>query len=294
MLRDATTPAVLSGDATSSRGPLPRVGHDGLGYDTRRVMTLLFLRSTLSFAALAFVGSTAVAGQTPGTGTPAQPKAVPPVAPVYVERKPPTSPSRVEKLSATSLRIGEVSVDMARKEVSVLGHVNDVPQLEFIVNTKGGYKGYESAIEAECTAIDFNLGLVLIGLDRDRAKVRPRFHFDPLSPEGDQVEVWISWKAGSEEKRVRAEELVYDEAAKKPLAASRWVYTGSQFFPGSRAFLADVDGVLVGFVHTPAPLIERAEPVPGAFGAVKFNPSLGLTPGMPVTITVRAVPLQKK
>lgn len=254
----------------------------------------VILRSALCLAGFAFVGSTVAMGQVTGSATPAQPKAVPPVAPVYVERKPPTSPSRVEKLSATSLRIGEVSVDMARKEVSVLGHVNDVPQLEFIVNTKGGYKGYESAIEAECTAIDFNLGLVLIGLDRDRAKVRPRFHFDPLSPEGDQVEVWISWKAGSEEKRVRAEELVYDEVAKKPLAASRWIYTGSQFFPGSRAFLADVDGVLVGFVHTPAPLIERAEPVPGSFGAVKFNPTLGLTPGMPVTVTVRAVPLQKK
>jgi hypothetical protein len=257
-------------------------------------MRQYFLLGALCLAGFAFVGTTVAAGQTPGPVAPTQPKAAAPVGPVYVERKPPTSPSRVEKLSATSLRIGAVHVDMARKEVSVLGQVNDVPQLEFLVNTKGGYKSYESAIEAECTAIDFNLGLVLIGLDRDRATARPRFHFDPIPPQGDQVEVWISWKMGAEEKRVRGEDLIYDERSKKALAASRWIYTGSQFFPGSRAFLADVDGVLIGFVHTPAPLIERSEPIPGSFGSVKFNPTLGLTPGMPVTVTVRAVPLTKK
>lgn len=257
-------------------------------------MRRILLCAAACLAVFALVAGATVAGQTPGAGAPAQPAGAPPTPPVYVERRPPTTPSRVEKLSATSLRIGAVSVDMARKEVSVSGVVNDVPQLEFIVNTKGGYKSYESAIEAECSAIDFNLGLVLIGLDRDRATARPRFHFDPVAPQGDQVEVWVSWKAGTGEKRVRAEELVYDEAAKKPLATSRWVYTGSQFFPGSRAFLADVDGVLIGFVHTPAPLIERAEPVPGSFGSIKVNPTLGLTAGMPVTVTVRAVPSQKK
>jgi len=234
-----------------------------------------------------------VTGQKPD-GSASTPLQVIQPAPVYVEKKPPTSPSRVEKLSPTSLRVGAVSIDMARKEVSVAGRVNQVPQLEFLVNTKDGYKSYESAIEAECNAIDFNLGLVLIGLDRDRATARPRFHFDPIPPQGDEVEVWISWKAGAEEKRVRAEELVYDDTTKKTMATSRWVYTGSQFFPGSRAFLADVDGVLIGFVHTPAPLIERMEPVPGSFGSVRFNPNLDLAPGTPVTVTVRALPTQKK
>ncbi|MEQ1761348.1 MAG: YdjY domain-containing protein [Vicinamibacterales bacterium] len=207
----------------------------------------------------------------------------------FVPKEPPTSPARVEKLSATSARIGAVLVDLAKREVSVAGTVNDVPVLEFLVNTKGGYKGYESAIEAESNAIDFNLGLVLLGLDRDRAAARPRFHFDPIPPQGDPVEVWISWTAGAETKRIRAEELLFDSGSEKALPASQWVYTGSQFYPRSRAFLADVDGVLIGFVHTPAPLIERVEPVPGTYGAIRVNPTLGLTPGTPVTVTVRAL-----
>ncbi len=53
-------------------------------------------------------------------------------------------------------------------------------------------------------------------------------------------------------------------------------------------FLADVDGVLIGFVHSPAPLIERADPVPGPYGAIRLNPSAGVAAGTAVTVTVRA------
>ncbi len=91
-----------------------------------------------------------------------------------------------------------------------------------------------------------------------------------------------------------AEELVYDEGTKKTLPPGRWIYTGSQFVPRSTAFLADVDGVLIGFVHSPAPLIERAEPVPGPYGAIRMNPRLGLTPGTAVTVTVRPAPAAQR
>lgn len=203
---------------------------------------------------------------------------------------PPTAPARVEKLDDGRIRIGGVLVDMARKEVSVTGVVNDVTVLEFLVNTKDGYKSYESAIEASATAIDFNLGLILIGLDRNRAVARPRFHFDPVAPAGDGVEVMVSWQEGGRERRLPAEDLIYDDGSKKTLPPGRWVYTGSQFVRNSTAFLADVDGVLIGFVHSPAPLIERAEPVPGPYGAIRLNPSAGLAAGTAVTVTVR--PLQ--
>jgi len=226
----------------------------------------------------------------PGTGS-----AIP-VPPVRTPRTrsatPPVSPSQVEKLSDSRVRIGSIEVDMAKKEVSVPGVVNETPVLEFLVNTKDGYKSYESAIEADCNAIDFNLGLILIGLDRERATVRPRFHFDPIPPQGDGVEIWVSWTSGSETKRVRADELMYDITSKRVVPAGSWVYTGSRFMPRSTAFLADVDGVLIGFVHTPAPLIERVEPVPGQFGSIQLNPTIGLEAGTKVTLTVRALPVK--
>lgn len=199
----------------------------------------------------------------------------------------PTAPSRVEKLGSGTLKIGFVMVDLAKREVAVLARINDVPAFEFLVNTRDGYKSYESLIEANTNAIDFNLGLILIGLDRDRATRRPRFHFDPIPPEGDTVEMWVSWGAGAGERRVKADELMWNDATRTVVPHSRWVYTGSAFLRGSTAFLADQDGVLVGFAHTPAPLIERVDAVPQPYGVVRLNPSLGLKPGSFVKFSVR-------
>jgi len=70
----------------------------------------------------------------------------------------------------------------------VRGTVTEAKTLEFIASTKGGFKGYESALELDTNAISFNLALILIGLDREHA-VHPRRHFDPIPPKGDPVEI---------------------------------------------------------------------------------------------------------
>jgi hypothetical protein len=73
------------------------------------------------------------------------------------------------------------------------------------------------------------------------------------------------------------------------------VYTGSVFLPQeptmtSTRYLADIDGVLIGFVHSPAPIIEN---VTGAgvrrYGMIVMNPNLGLDPETPVVLTVKAL-----
>src|SRR5689334_15241442 len=47
-------------------------------------------------------------------------------------------PPMVERLGPTSLRIGQIHVDQARREVTVPGHANNVRTLEFLANTVGG------------------------------------------------------------------------------------------------------------------------------------------------------------
>jgi len=51
------------------------------------------------------------------------------------------------------------------EEISVRGVVNDALTLEFVANPKGGFKAYESALELDTDGINFNLALILIGLD---------------------------------------------------------------------------------------------------------------------------------
>jgi hypothetical protein len=194
----------------------------------------------------------------------------------------------VEKLGPNLFALGQVRVDTAKREVSVPGRANNVTVLEFVANTRNGMKAYESALTLETSGVTFNTALLLIGLDKSHARV-PEFQFDPKAPEGDHVELWVEWERGGKRSRVPAEQLLYDRERKSVVSASAWVYTGSSFYSDSR-YAADNDGVLIGFMHTPAPIIEQVGGTAvGRYGFIIMNPDLGLEPETPVTVTVKAL-----
>jgi hypothetical protein len=227
-------------------------------------------------SAAAFVGAQAPPAKGPlQQGPPSANKVTPPI----------------EKLGEQRFRMGQVFIDTAAREISVAGRMNEVSVLEFIANTRNGMKAYESAMTLETDAITFNAALLLIGLDRAHAQP-PTQHFDPAQPKGDAVEIWVEG-VGPSAKRIRAERLVYDKVTKETLPDGPWVYTGSTFVKIPDApprYLAETDGVLIGFIHSPAPIIEHPR---GAgirqYGNVILNPTIGLLPGMPVKLTVKAI-----
>jgi hypothetical protein len=195
----------------------------------------------------------------------------------------------VEKLGENLYRIGNIRVDTSRSEISVPGTINrDVTTLEFIANTRGGLKAYESALSLDTDAITFNTALILIGLNRTRARNTPTAHFDPATPDGDQVEIYVECPA-RQCSRTPAERLMFDRNTNSSPAGGTWVYTGSGFLPDGR-YLAELDGTLVGFVHDPASIIEYAE---GAglnrYGSIVLNPNSGVPTNTSIMITVKAV-----
>ena len=227
------------------------------------------------------------------------------------------SPPSVQKVGDGLFRIGQIRIDTAKREVAVPGKANQVTTLEFVANTEGGMKAYESALTLNTGGVAFNAALLLIGLDPSHARV-PTRHFDPTPPAGDPVEIWVEWNTGdvpalvgplglpsrgtpptppapSQKIRVRVEQLLFDRRTNQTLPEGPWVYTGSSFAPSSAPsdpprFMSDLDGVLIGFVHSPAPVIEN--PGRGAvdsFGFVVMNPSIGLAPETPVIVTVKAI-----
>ena len=223
----------------------------------------------------------------------------------------------VERTGPHTLRLGAVRVDTASREVSVTGHINDVTTLEWVANTVDGFKEYESAISADTDAITFNTAMLLIGLDKAHARV-PTQHFDKEPPRGDPVEIWVDWspaftptllpavplperpavvtpldRSPATRKRVRVEALLLDKRTNTTLSEGPWVYTGSQFLPGTTSYQAQLDGVLIGFVHSPAPVIEnpRAGAV-GAYGSVVLNKAV-IPPSTKVTLIVKALPAAK-
>jgi hypothetical protein len=198
----------------------------------------------------------------------------------------------VHKVGPNLFRIGSLQIDTAKREITAPATINDVTVLEFVANTRGGFKAYESVMTVDSDATTFNAALLLIGLDPARAKV-PRHHFDPEPPQGDPIELFVDWTQDGAPKRSRVEDLIFDSRAKTSLPAGPWVYTGSTFLVNGDKplFLAESDGVLIGFVHSPSPLIENAGPgAVNAYGALILNPGLELKPGTQMTLTVRALP----
>ena len=199
----------------------------------------------------------------------------------------PLPPGLLQKISDHEYRIGRMRIDTAKRAITIDGHVNDAHVLEFVACTPGGFKAYESALTLETGAIPLNTALILIGLDKTHARV-PTRHFDAVAPAGDPVEIALEWTDGGDVHREPIERLLLDLRTRQPIPVGRWVYTGSTFVEGG-AYLADLDGVLIGFVHSPAPVIEnpRAGAV-DAYGSVVLNQALGLKPGAAVTVTIRA------
>jgi len=204
--------------------------------------------------------------------------------------------TQVHRVDATTYTVGNIKVDLAQHEVSVPGTINDVATLEFVANAKNGMKAYESAVSADTDAITFNTALLLLGLDPKHARV-PTKHFDPVPPAGDAVEVLIEGMVNGTRKRIPIEELLLDRRTNRPMPVGPWVYTGSSWLrdDNQERYLAELDGVLVGFVHSPSPIIEN----PGAgavkaYGWVVLNRGAGIEPGSTVTLVVRVAPHAKR
>lgn len=198
------------------------------------------------------------------------------------------APSPAERIGRDLVRIGTIVVDTAKKELSVAGVINDVQVLEFLANTKGGWKAYESAMEMDTNAVNFNVACLLIGLDTEGV-VLSRYQFDPEPPKGQPVDLFVEWDDNGKPRRARAEQLIYHRPTKETLSDGPWVYTGS-VFQQKTLYMAETDGVLIGFMHSPSPIIENPRRMPGQWGDIGINPELGLKAGTPVKLIVRALP----
>jgi hypothetical protein len=214
-----------------------------------------------------------------------------PDAVLEAQQKPPAP--RVERLDRERVRIGAVVINTARRELTVPGIINSgVTVLEFIANTPRGVKAYESVLTLEADAFTFNAALLLMGLDASRAR-RPTQHFDLTQPDGDRVEITVEWNTPAGTRRAPIDDLLFSKETNTTVPRSEWVYTGSTVV-GDGQYLADLDGVLIGFVHSPAPIIESVTGAGiGRYGSIVLNPNLGLEPETKVTLTVRALPMTR-
>jgi hypothetical protein len=199
-------------------------------------------------------------------------------------------PPKIEELGGQRYRVGQIVVDKQAHQFTVPGTIlRREPPLEFLAVRKGGYKSYESLIELDAGAHEFNVACILIGLDAAKAKPA-RGHFDPEPVEGDPVAIEVGWPVNGTMTWRDAAELV--RLGDKHLPPHDWVYTGSVVLPGG-VYLAHVDGTVIGFVHDPASIIEHRSGLVGHYREVSVDANVVPPAGTAITMRVARPPAKR-
>ena len=208
---------------------------------------------------------------------------------IFVSARPAenASPPDVQDLGNQRYRIGEIEIDKAAGVFRVPGQVlRDAPPLEFLVVTKGGHKAYESLLEVNANAFQFNLACILIGLDASKATPHQQRDFSQPAT-GDPVEVTVSWTEGDKVITADGAELLVAAPAAQKNASHDWVYTGSTVL-AEGGYLADMAGTLVGFVHRGESIIEHKLGIGvGNYGSVAVDRTVTPPVGSPIELTIR-------
>lgn len=199
----------------------------------------------------------------------------------------PTPKPKVEQLAGGRARIGPIMVDMNQRSFELQGQVIRLePPLEFLAVKKRGYKGYESLLELDSNAVEFNTACILIGLDSSNAKV-PGFQAEEKPLEGDRVRLQVSWEQDGKRYEVPAEQLLTLDG--KVPGPAEWIYTGSQFSDDNRYF-AELDGTIIGVIHDPSSIIEHRTGLGlEHYGAVAGNPRVAPPVGTRISLKVMHV-----
>jgi len=190
-------------------------------------------------------------------------------------------------LGGQRYRVGRIEVDKGAQSFRVSGrfirHERADPPIEYLAVVPNGEKSYETLLELDASAREFNLACILIGLDAENASL-PRFHFDPEPVNGDPVVLTLSWEAGGKTVTRQPGEL-FSIPDMDPVPED-WVYTGSVLTDRGEYF-AESMGLLISFAHEPASIIEHRTGLGiGAYGSLQVNRATMPPPGTPFTLAV--------
>ncbi len=192
----------------------------------------------------------------------------------------------IQKVRDGVFQVGNVTVDKNRGQVTTTGQINMAEGLlEYLACGPMG-KLHECALKLDVQPFHLQVALLLIGLEPGN---KPLDHQGaPGVPEGDPVQLWVSWTNGSGKKvEHRAEELVFDEKQKKPMALDHWIFTGSHVMDGR--FMAQVEQSIVATYHDPFAMFDH--PLESGMDDTVYFVNEALVPpvGTPVTFIVKPV-----
>lgn len=183
-------------------------------------------------------------------------------------------------------RMGDVTVDFNKREVSVPGEINIISGdtiLEFFAVGKFG-KTHESLIMVHAEPIHIQLALVQLGMSPEMDLT---IEGDPRQPQGDSAEVWVEWERGTEVLRQRAEKLVWNAMNAHPMQQTHWVFTGARI--ENNQFTAQKYHNIIAVYRDPDSIFNH--PLPGGKDDRTYRVNTDAVPskGTPVKVIIRPI-----
>ena len=190
----------------------------------------------------------------------------------------------IDKVGEGVFRLGTITADKIEGFVRVPGQVNmDTGVLEYLACGPRG-KLHESLLKLDVEPYFLQIALLLIGLEPGDA---PLAHQGAAgTPQGDPVELWVAWKGKDRQTvRHRAEALILNQAANRPMTPTHWVFSGSQVIDGR--FMAQVEHSIAATYHDPFAIFDH--PLATGTDDTLYHVNTDRVPpkGTPVFFTIR-------
>jgi len=216
------------------------------------------------------------------------------------------APPKGEPDPKNVFKIGKVTCHKTERRVEIEGKICiQEGQIEYLAVLAGG-KEHESILTFDCKAIDLNLAMIGLGY---KAAGPTKAADDPKILKGDPVCLFVEWvDKDGKAKRVRAEELLYNQGTKRPMRQTAWVFTGSDFArdpdtgklfidPETKrtVFLADLARNLIAIYYDPvaifnSPLDTANNPLQGTVPYYVANKELCPKVGTAVKLIMEPAP----
>lgn len=218
----------------------------------------------------------------------ARPQADPASGPTSPAAPSPAPADDFQKLLA-SLGVG---YQPGEKRLELAGTINMQKGLIEVLACAAGGKTHEALIVLDCVPSGVHAGLLALGL-KAGTPVETGTEADYRAPAGDPVIVEVAWKtAAGEERRRRAEDLIWNEAKKAAMEHVAWLFTGSftQSVTGDdkdAAYAADYVKSIITTYHDPSTVLEN--PLPDGRDDTLYFVNERETPpaGTPVRVILR-------
>ena len=157
----------------------------------------------------------------------------------------------LKEIAPGIFQIGPVRLDKEQKTIRFPATINMTNSLvEYLVVTGTG-KLHESLLKTETDPSQIHVAMLLIGAEGTATNL------NSTNISGDTTTIEVSWQNGGSEKRLRAEELIFNSETKSPMSKGVWIYNGSKVIDGT--FIAQRDGSIVSIIADPLALANSSQ-----------------------------------